>query len=798
MKGIICKALFLICSVAFAAPSDTTVVRVGVGYSVPWAYLGPDGAPIGFYIEVMREAARREGLGFESVFRRDGPEIALRSGEIDLWAAAVATPERRARLYFSEPWWSQDHYLAILRSGPASRIEELAGRTVLYSPAPPFTVPLDQVVPGAILKPVGDLRERFVALCAGQADGVLFYHETALFSVTGSNEFAACREKGLRLLPVGRPVMQVSVAALPANQPLADRIRARLEEMRADGTLARFAAHPLTGNESLTRLIEVEETRHQERVLRIVTLSLSVLCLVTTAAYFRLRRANRRAQAALALAESASRAKSEFLATMSHEIRTPMTAVLGYMDLLMATPLRHDQRRFAVEVTQATEALLTLITTILSYARPGRVDPPPPSQTLDPSAVLDDCVAAVLVTAEAKGLALSVELDASIPRRLAGDAVGLRQALLNLLGNAVKFTSRGWVRLHASYDGSALICVVSDSGDGIPAEKRKVIFEPFTQIDSSDKRRFGGIGLGLAVVADFCRRVDGQITVGDAPGGGACFTLRIPYLAPPGDEHGWLGPRVDGAAALLLPPSPDVDTVAAYFRAAGLAVEILPDPADLLAWPPPADGLLFYLIDASNIPTVLPPRRDPHTRFILTGRMPAIRAVAEERMHLFDDILILPAAARTIRDILHPSSPRAAIEPVVVRRHVLVVDDNPVNRRVLGGLLEKLGCQVESARNGREAVDAAIRSSFTAVFMDCQMPVMNGYEATAEIRRLSHASHVPIIGISASLDAETRQRCEDAGMNEYLPKPVTLLVLQDVLTRLSAHQIIAENIQTDR
>ncbi len=796
MKCIPGKALFFLCSVAFAAPPDPAVVRVGVGYSVPWAYLGPDGAPIGFYIEVMREAARREGLGFESVFRRDGPEVALQAGEIDLWAAAVATPERRARLYFSDPWWSQDHYVAILRSGPAARIEHLSGRTVLYSAAPPFTVPLDQVVPGAILKPVNDLRARFAALCAGQADGVLFYHETAVFSITGSNEFGNCREEGLRLLPIGRPVMEVSIAALPANRPLADRLRTRLEEMRRDGTLARFAAHPLTGNESLLRLIEHEENQHRERMLRLATVSLAALFLVTAIAYLRLRRANRRTRAALALAENASRAKSEFLATMSHEIRTPMTAVLGYMDLLMATPLRHDQRRFAVEVTQATEALLTVITTILSYANPGRIDPPPASQTLDPAAVLDDCIAAVLVTAEAKGLTLIVDIDPSVPRRLEGDAVGLRQAVLNLLGNAVKFTPRGWVRLQASYDGAALVCVVSDSGEGIPLEKRSVIFEPFTQIDSTDKRRFGGIGLGLAVVADFCRRTNGDINVGDAPGGGACFTLRIPYSVPAGDT-GWLGPRVDGTAIILLPPSPARDTVAAYLRHGGLTVEF-PSGASFHSFQPPDSGILLCFVDAEAIPTLLPPRRDPGTRFILAGRMPAIRAVPEAQMNQFDDVLILPPAARTIRDILHPPASRAALEPVIVRRNVLVVDDNPVNRRVLAGLLEKLGCEVESARDGREAVDAAMRQSFTAIFMDCQMPVMNGYEATTEIRRLSHSSRIPIIGVSASLDAETRQRCEAAGMDEYLPKPVTLLVLQDVLTRLSAHQIISENLQTDR
>jgi CheY-like chemotaxis protein len=183
-------------------------------------------------------------------------------------------------------------------------------------------------------------------------------------------------------------------------------------------------------------------------------------------------------------------------------------------------------------------------------------------------------------------------------------------------------------------------------------------------------------------------------------------------------------------------------------------------------------------------------------RRILIGPLRYLRRVPEEAVREVDDILPLPATCRSVREILHPPSARVERMPVRVARRVLVVDDNAVNRRVLTSLLEKLDCRVDTAANGQEAVEAAGAESYTVIFMDCQMPVMNGYEATAEIRRraLGRAA-APICGISASLDHETRARCAAAGMEEYLPKPVTMDALRDVLTRVSARQIIAENLQ---
>ena len=765
-----------------------------MGYSVPWAYLGPDGTPTGFYVEVMKEAASREGLAFEFVFRKDGPEKALRSGDIDLWAAAVPTEERRKSLYFTTPWWSQDHYIGVMSASSIQGVADLNGKVVVHAATPPFTVDLAEVMPGAKLQTMNVLRDRFQAVCDGRAHAALFYHETSLFSVTGSNDMAECRERGLRLIPLGRTVMETSIVALPVNRGLADRFRQKIDEMRQDQTLAHLAASPLTGTQALTQMLQTERTESLQRLLQLSVVFLSLIVLIGSVAYVRLRRANRQTRDALAMAEQASRVKSQFLATMSHEIRTPLTAVVGYMDMLMGTPLRHDQRRYAIEVKQATTSLLTLMTTILGYARPV-VQVSEEVETLEPASVMDDCLAAILLEAEDKGLALTMELAPNVPARLIGDAVRLRQAVLNLMGNAVKFTPNGWVRVCVSYAGGVLKCTVADSGPGIPVEKRAQIFEPFTQLDSTDNRRHGGVGLGLAVVAGLCKQLGGRIHVDDAQNG-AQFTLEIPYASPDENER-WLGPPVTGVAVLLLPESAAATIFANYLQEAGLVVVRVRSTDQLANWCPPPTGPVHCFIDGGAFGASLPAWRNARTRFVLVGRMPYLANVDEETKSWFDDILPFPVSARAVIEAVQPpTAARHTPPPAPIRSHVLVVDDNAVNRRILTALLEKLGCRVDTARNGREAVDAVLGQRYSVVFMDCQMPVLNGYEATAEIRRHSlPVSDVPICGVSASMDGETQARCASCGMDEFMSKPVTLEMLRDLLTRVAARQIIEENLR---
>jgi signal transduction histidine kinase/ActR/RegA family two-component response regulator len=790
---LICKpswvsCTFLICLLPLSlAGQPPERVRIGLGYSVPWGYLSPEGTPTGFYVEVFKEAARREGIDIEIVFRRDGPEASLAADAIDLWAAAVPTPERRLLLHFSDPWWSQDHYLGVLAAGPIRSLADTAGRSVVHSSSPPFTVPLQQVLPGARLVPMNDLRQRFATVCDGRADAVLFYHETSLFAVTGSNEMADCRERGLRLIPLGQPVMEVSIAALPSNAALAARFRARLAEMAADQTLARLSAFPLTGDQSVTRLLQASDKAHRQRVLELSVAFLLAILLLGAVAYIRLRRATISARRSLATANDALRVKSDFLATISHEIRTPMTAVVGYMDMLLATPLRHDQRRFASEVLHATESLLTLINSILSFSRPA--SHPVPDSPFAPADVIDDCVAAVLLSAEEKRLDFFLEVDPALPARLVGDPIPLRQSLLNLLNNAVKFTSSGSIRLHAIYLDGVLECVVSDTGIGIPFEHRDRIFEPFTQIESSDSRRFGGIGLGLAIVADLCRRNGGSITLAPGSPAGSSFTLRLPFGAPP-DAPSWLAsftPSSPSVAVIAAAPSPHIATLELYLRSAGWRVDLLSSLDALQSWRPPLDSRVVCMLDGASFgPTPPAWASSGLTPTVLLGSIRYFSRLHDAEKLRFNAVLSLPVTARALDESLGAAAavhrPVAALPPL----NVLVVDDNAVNRRVLSALLRNLGCQTDTAAGGREALAALLHQSYDIIFMDCQMPEMNGYETVAEIRRRpGPAAIVPICGVSASLDPDIRRLCLAAGMNEFLPKPVTQATLRAVLLRLA-------------
>lgn len=773
------------------AAEEPKAVRVGGGFSVPWAYLAPDGSPTGFYVEVLKEAARREGLRYEAVFRSDGLAKSLRSGTIDVWAAAVPTEERRKQFYFTEPWWSQDHFLGVLQSSPIYGMNDLSGRVVVHGVTPPFTVKLIDVFPGAHLRAMEGLRPRFSAICDGRADAVLFYHETSLFAITGSDEMAACRERGLRLIPVPQPIMQIAIAALPENSAMADRLRARIREMARDQTLARLAEFPLTGNQNVVQMFQEERTDNRKRLMLISQIFTLIVLGVSGVAIFRLRRANQETRAALAEAEKALQVKRNFLATMSHEIRTPMTAVLGYMDMLLGTPLRPDQRRFAVEVSRATESLLTLMTTMLSYARPGEMQETDSDAVLNPAGVMDDCLAAVLLTAEAKGLAVTLEVDPQMPRFLRGNAVPLRQAILNLMTNAVKFTERGWVRLEVSYSDGVLICVVSDSGGGIPEASWKLIFEPFTQLDSSDKRSYGGVGLGLAVVADICQVLGGEINVDREPEGGSRFTLRIPYAAVQ-EEGLWLPAGASGSAVLLASGRTAVVILKRYLQHAGLMVHHVQTEEALQAWNPPVEGRVLCFVEGESFAAV-PAWRNDRTVVILLASLNYLRDLDDTRKRDYDDILPMPASSRAVREILWPEAVASRSEHTQRGLRVMVVDDNAVNRRVLTVLLEKLGCTVDVASNGREAVELSLRQRYTVILMDCQMPLMNGFEATEEIRRLT--GNVPICGVSASLDLETRRRCERSGMDEYMAKPLTLDMLEELLSRTAERTVPNEPVK---